>query len=286
MAKEKTLAVASMLPDEMAAGGGLPTDFDGVIINARLTPWDYGKEDMDHILAVRLTILNEDDGETVVAYYSAGQLKSFQPSMDGVEPVDLENGEGAALDGIYAVRVGKAEQLNNNSNWAVWLTTALEAGLPRDLIKPRVDCFEGVRGHWTRLPQPQRTGLKRKAEGDRIPEYLALTEYMGQVDAGTVAVTAKGAAVKTAAAEPKATAVKSAAPVDTGFADRVSEVVLNFVAEAGAEVHKSKLTSVLVKSFTNGQERAQALKLIADADYLGNIDGIVYDPGAGTLEIG
>ena len=97
--KKAAAKVASMRPDEMVAGG-LMDDFNGTITKARLVPWDYNGNLDHHILALALTIQPEEGDEFVQHYSTGAELDEFVPSMDGEEPVDLENGEGEELEGI------------------------------------------------------------------------------------------------------------------------------------------------------------------------------------------
>lgn len=291
MANEQMNSV-SFMPEDMVQGG-LADDFDGTITRARFKPWDYNGNLDHHVLSAELTILTAD-GDTVVQNYGAGDLQHFVPSKDGVNPVDLDNGADEELEGLYIVKTGKRSQLATGSNWYLFLSSAIDSGLPKELLqRSNISDLEGVQGHFDRLAQPKRSGLKvqpnKDGKQEREKMYLALTRYDGKVEVAAAATTGGGksaGATKTAgkAAAAGKAATTAAPAADDAFQAKLAEFVLNVVAEAG-ELAKGKLPGMFVKAFS-GTERATAIKLAGNVDFLGSIDGTVYDPETGVLTIG
>lgn len=289
MAKKSKAVVASMRPDEMASAG-LPDDFTGEIQEVRLVPWDYDGNLDHHILAVRVKIKPDGDEVSVdadgfvVQHYSAGNLEDFVPSVDGEEPVDLEAEDVEEMAGRFAMQVGKRSSLNNNSNWAHFVKAAIDAhGIEIDAIEPDVACFEGIYGHFGRIPQQKRSGLVVEATGgeQRQRTILVLTE------AQTKPTAAKGG--KAAAKPAPAAKGKKAAPVaDEDEGDDLDAQLVEMVTEALSSakdntLSKTKLPALAIKTF-KGSDKKAAMKRVADPEFLSNNeDAWIYDEDDGTL---
>lgn len=289
--KSSAPRVASMRPDNMVSGG-LPTDFDGTVTEVRLCPWDYGKQDQEHVLAVRVTIQPDegqdiagiDEGDPVVQHYSCGKLEDFVPSQDGENPVDLEAEDITDMEGYYALPVGKKEALNKNTNWAHFVQAAIDAGFDIDKIDADVRCFEGTHGHFNRIPQKQRPGVNQgvAAEGQqqRQREILVLTEV--HEDKPKAKVGAKAAAAKKAT--PKAEEAEEA-PATNGSGelnDRVTAAVLEVLGENDGTVAKSDLGKLVAKKLAPA-DKAKGLKLLNDNAFLESAESFVYDADEGTV---
>jgi hypothetical protein len=244
---EEPLAVASSNPDEMLQGG-LMDDFDGLVVKARYVPWDYNGNLDHHVLGVALTIqpYNDDgepEGDEFVQTYSAGDLEHFAPSMDGRTPVDLEaelpeGSTGEEYEGIYALRVGKKEQLNNNTNYAQFVQALLEAGFPKTNLTAACTYLEGVFGHWNRIPQKKRSGIVATADAaenggrQRQKEILVVTEIKdAPAEAGGPAPAKAAPAKKVAPAaakpgvKPAAKPAAKPAPVEEPTEEETAEGV-------------------------------------------------------------
>lgn len=283
-------AVASMNPDNMLAGG-LMDDFDGEVIKARFVPWDYDGNIDHHVLAVALTIQPDDAKEPFTQHYSAGELEQFAPSMDGNAPVPLddETATDEQLEGVYALRVGKKEQLNNNTNWAHFVTALIDAQFPKNQLGATVTFMEGVYGHWNRIPQKKRSGIvTTPAAGaadtkKRSSDILVITELKTRPAGAattTARPTARSASAQTAAQAPApATATGGANPLD----DRLAEVVTEAVLAAGDEgLAKSKLAGIAIKVFA-GPEKAKAAKRVSETAFLEAGSTWVFDAESGML---
>lgn len=282
MAKNRAV---SFNPDDLVQAG-LADDFDGEITEVRYVPWDYDGHLDHHILAARVSILPDEDSgfDEFTQHYSAGDLQFFLPSVDGENPVDLEADDEDDMAGRFVVPVGRRESLANSSNWAAFVIAAVEAGFPKDQISSDAGVFEGISGHFNRVPQQKRSGIQVDGEGDnRRREILVLTEVEE--------VKAKKATKKKAKkkASPKKS-TKKADDDDAGEGDDLAERLTGVVVEALAEAEdmtlsKAKLPSIVIKQF-DGAEKAKAVKLVSDAAFLESGEGWEYDADEGTLTLG
>lgn len=269
-------AFASNLPEDMLQGG-LKDDFDGVIEKARYVPWDYNGSLDHHVLAVALTIRPEGE-EPFVQHYSAGDLENFVPAAEDGTLVDLDNGEGEDLEGVAARRVGKKEQMSSSSNWAAFVSAALDAGFPRTEVSPLITFIEGTSAHFNRIPQKKRSGIVSQAAGgdektNRSKDILVITEYKGKAAGGAKA--AAKAAPKTAAPAAKAAPAAAAAPAGGSLEERVEAVIAGAATAEGVE--KSVITSAIMKGF-GGAEKAKALQLLNKSEFLEGASAFAFDP--------
>jgi len=284
--------VASMNPDNMLAAG-LKSDFDGLITKVRLCPWDYDGKLDHHVLAVAVTI-TPDGEDPFTQHYSAGDLELFVPSKDGETPVDLESGEGEALEGIYAFKIGKKDQLSNSTNWAQFITAALDAGFPREKLTAAVTCFEGIYGHFDRIPQKKRAGLVKPAATDskaRSNDILVVTEIK-EAPAAAAGKPSSGAAKATSASSKPSTAAAAKTPTPSTTAtaggdldSKLVEIVRAALAAAGEEgLQKAKLPAAALKGGLAATEKGKGVKRIVEADFLsGHEDVWVFDAESGVL---
>jgi hypothetical protein len=296
--------VASMRPDELGQAG-LLDDFDGVVIEARLVPWNYPTEakpegSIDHhILAVRLKIQPDEKDEPVVQHYSAGELEHFAPSMDGIQPVDLDGDDLDAMEGVVALRVGKKEKLAESSNWGHFLTMLGEAGFPLDEIIPDVRFIEGLYAHWNRIDQRKRSGVVGSERTDnqgnkRARQILVVTEVKERrevSDEGEVAAetTTKAAAKTTAKAKAPAKAAPAEAAASNGdLGEQLTEKLRAALLEAEDNtLQKAELSKVAIKGFPGGKEKTAAMALLKNAEYLEGLSesNIFWDGDEGTLTL-
>lgn len=282
-AVKKVLRVASMNPDNFVSGG-LMDDFDGVITKARFAPWDYDGKIDHHVLAVALSITpSEDSGaQPFVQHYSAGDLNLFVPTMDGENPVDLDNGSGEELEGIYAMPIGKAENLRNSTNWAHFMEALVAAGFATSDITPSLEFLEGLNCHFNRVPQKKRSGIQvttTQADGTakRTNDVLVITKISGkeEVEAAPVAKVATKTAAKPAT---------PAAAASSAVEDAMTSAIVEALAAADGTLPKSKLVSIALKAIT-GTDRARAIKLANDIAWLSASDAWAFDADSGTLAL-
>lgn len=286
---EKQLrAVASMNPDNFVQGG-LMDDFDGTINKVRFVPWDYDGKIDHHVLAVAVTIKPED-GDAFVQHYSAGDLNMAVPTMDGENPVDLDNGSGEELEGKYALLVGKATALRGSTNWAHFLEALCACeGFDRARLQPNVDSLEGISGHFNRVPQKKRSGIQVTATTDGKPrsnDVLVITKIndMNAEVAAAAPASASKSGTKATTKAATATATKTT-PAADDVADTLTGVIVEALSDGDGTLAKSKLVSLVLKK-VQGADRARAIKLANDASWLGANDAFSYDADSGTLSLG
>lgn len=283
-------AAVSMNPDDFASGG-LMDDFDGRITKARAVPWDYNGSIDHYVLGIALTIEPLEAGEfdPFVQTYSAGDLENFAPSQDGSNPVDLEGISEITEDqeGEYVVRVGKKEQMNNNTNWAHFMQALREAGFDASKITPSLSFVEGVAGHFNRVAQKKRSGIiARPTEGEkkRSSDVLVITELkeVGPAKKAAAAVAAKPVAK---AAAPAAKAQAAASTNGAGdLDDALNEVIVAALTDDG--LAKAALAKLALQKLPAAL-KAKGTRRVTETDFLeaGGPEGTawVYDADAGTI---
>lgn len=281
----KKSKVASMNPDDMTAGG-LPDDFFGTVDRVRLVPWDYNGKVDHHVLAVAVDITPNPESELppFTQHYSCGSLENFIPATDPDTPVDLDTWDGediAEVEGIYAYRVGRSEQLSSSSNWAAFLANAKDSGF--DGILDNVDSLEGIYGHFDRISQKPRSGIVRPGgEEKKANDILVLTEIKDAPKAGK----AKGAAGKKSTTKKTTGAGKAkAASGGDGLDEKIVNVLLVAIAGAGDDgLPFARVPGLMIQEM--GADKGAAVTRATDKEFLAGIDGIEYDPDEAVLTIG
>ena len=271
MAPKKNKGVASLNPDNMASAG-LADDFDGEIVKARFVPWNYGGNMDSYVLAASVTIEPDEESgfDTFTQFYSAGDLEFFVPSVDGSEPVDLEEWDEDDIEdveGIYAFQVGRREQLSNSSNFADFISKLVAAGYDAN-IEANIDFLEGISGHFNRVPQRKRSGIVSTDSEDRQRTILVLTEIAEVKAASKRGAAKKGKAATNSAGE---------------LSDGVSEAIVEAISAADGELAKRKLAGVIIKAFKGSKSKSQAVKMASDTSFLADSDLWTYDADEGVL---
>ena len=288
--------------------GGLPTDFDGLVTEARTAIWNYdngngpkmskvydadgnevGEEPL-FTLAVRATI--QRDGEPdIVTYWSAGDPASFAPSMDGKTPSAVD--EAGCSEGVYFIRVGSKSALNNNTNYAQMLQALADAESQAPHLKrqrsPDIRFLEGLYGHWERIPQKKRAGVvKPEAEGKKA--FAAEVLVCTQIKAAPVGK--KAAAKAPPAVAPKAGPAKPTASSGSGSATDLSGKLQAIVQQAALDagddgIAKGKLAGKVLKDATLTQpEKAKGVPMITSSEFLEagmEAEKWVFDADTGTV---
>lgn len=300
-ASTQKVRVAEQNPTDFT-GGGLPTDFDGTIIEARAVVWNYDNgngpktdEKTGEVIlipAMRLKIARPNE-EDIVSYYSAGDLNNFFPlTEDGDLAVQDENG---LAEGVMFGLVGTRERMGKDTNHGQFLAALTDAGF-KEAFKPDLRFLEGLNGHFDRLQQKKRAGVVANKEGDdnkRAPEYLAMTKFNGRVDVAAATKAAPKAAAATtkptgAGTSPAATASSSSGGVDSKLRDLI---VASIPASDGDIIGSLKKGGIAGKVMKAGgwspAEKSAAVKLIS-SEWLSawaEEDGaaILFDAEAGEI---
>lgn len=270
--------VASLLPDEMIAGG-LADDFDGIVREARYAPFDYMGNIEEPVLAVRLKIERldmdksaDDDERFIMQYWSAGSLEHFRPSMDGKEAT---SGAGMEIEpGVYALRVGQRTALNNNTNAAQLMRSLLDAQFPREKFKPDVRFMDGIKGHWNRLPPDKKGGqfkdqtVEQAAKSSRR-DVLCLTRFDGFDKAGSTP--SKG----------------SSGSSGSSSVDNKLVTIVTAALTVGTVVKKTALSGAVLKAAKGDKDVNAMVKRVTTTDFLESLaeHNILFDAEAGTVEL-
>ena len=289
-------AYASMLPDEMIAGG-LADDFDGIIREATFGPWDYMGTVDPPVLGAKLKFERldvgkeaEDDERYHTAWFSAGSLEHFKPSMNGTEPSET---------GPYATRVGQRQALNNNTNWAQFLRSVLEANFPRDKFRPSIDFLVGAKGHFNRLAPDKKGGQFKPKEGDENKpqggkkDILCMTRFDGVVGAnGSAGANPPSSPSGAQASSPSTGSTSGSA---SGLDDRLFTLVVDVIKGKGA-VRKTAVSGEVMKKMKGDKEQGKAVKRVVENSFLEALanatmedmdkykGGVSFDADAGTVE--
>lgn len=290
--------VASMNPADFIAGG-LLDDFDGRITRARLVPWDYNGNADHFSLAVALTI-QPDEGNEFTQYYSAGSLEHFVPSMDSKVPVNLDAWtpqrdpddnsvtNTAEVEGVFAYKVGKRAQLNNNTNYAHFLGKLVELNFDPSNITPDIRFLEGIYGHFDRIPQQERN-LKNQKERKTAATILVLTSLKDAPPAAKAP--AKSGGVKTSKSAPIAAtttpaATTATAPATDGLDAQLQAVILELLANNDGTIAKGALLAQVSKSF-DGAAKSAVIRRVTDGKFLANANnGWTLTDNGNTLTLG
>lgn len=292
MTTKQHTGVASALPDDFVAGG-LADDFDGIIREVRYCVWDYqGKVDPP-VLASRLKIERtdlpadaEEEEKWVIHYASAGSLEFFRPAQT------LDEGE-TAEEGWFAKQVGKREQLTNNTNWAQFLRSVVDAQFPRNKFAADVRFLEGVKGHFNRLPKDKKGGEFKPRDGQenkKPSDVLCITRFDGFVD-GTTASKPNGQAGKPTSAPQVAASTSAtstpATPASGGSIDAKLIDIVKAVVKPGADpIKKTALSGEVLKRMKGDKDVNAAVKRVTTTEFLSNLTDhmILFDADAGTVQ--
>lgn len=287
--------VASLLPDEMVAGG-LADDFDGIVREARYAPFDYnGSIDQD-VLSIQLKIERLEDGlegdeKFITQNWSVGDMKNFVPSLDGTNKVadqTIDDGDGNIRtrtgEGYFALRVGARSALNNNTNGAQLMRSILDAQFPRDKFSPDIRFMEGIKGHWNRLPPDKKPGTFKndtpeQKEKASKRDVLCLTRFDG-IEAGpTKAGTKSSGSTGTVTTASTTTA---SGDIDT----KLAEIVKGIVKPGAPAMKKTALSGAVLKAAKGDKQVNAMVKRVTVTEFLEGLaeHNILFDAEAGTVE--
>lgn len=286
--------VASLLPDDMVAGG-LADDFDGIVREARYAPFDYnGSIDVD-VFSVQLKIERLEDGlegdeKFITQNWSAGDMKNFVPSIDGTTQVadqTIDDGEGNIRtrigEGYYALRVGARSALNNNTNAAQLMRSMIDAQFPKEKFSPDIRFIEGLKGHWNRLPPDKKPGTFKNDTAEQKEkaskrDVLCLTRFDG-IEAPT----------KTGAKSSGSTGTATTASTTAASGDidsRLAEIVKGIVKPGAPTMKKTALSGAVLKAAKGDKQVNAMVKRVTVTEFLEGLaeHNILFDAEAGTVE--
>lgn len=227
-------------------GGGLYDDVVLLVKNVEYTnelpSENYTAPDgVENPLFVRLTLRIEGAEEDITdnIYLGNAGSNNFEPSEDGKD----------------LVPAGEGVQLSDKSKWAIFVGSAIAAGVP-DVWSDNADSYDvnpliGYKFHVKRLPT--NSGFKRQAKNGKEYEDTAINvtrvvaapgESTGKAAKGKTAAPAKGKSAKAApaAVEPE---------TDGGDTEVQAVDLLNqFLKENKGKIQKSQITLLVTKHAT------------------------------------
>lgn len=247
----------SLNPAAFVAGGGLLDNADVIIKSARFAPWDYNGAIQTPVLAAAITYQNREDDSVTIQYYSAGDMKNFVPSEDGRQ----------------AIPVGKAEGLNESSNFYAFLTSLVNSGFPVDKITNDISVFDGLECHVDRVPQPKRKGMAAAADNSNKTILIVskITKYPWDSAASSAPAAAPKAVGKVTPATPTANqgqgsgAVGAGSPVEA----KADETVMGILMAKGGECAKPVLAQEVFKVLAKDPDRNTIVQMAYKDEYLG-----------------
>jgi len=250
---------------------GLLDNFDGVITDAKFTPWDYNGKSKE-VLALAVEITPEDD-KVFVQYYSAGEkaFKNFTilPGNTRVKAVN------AAVGG-----------LPQNSNAVKFLGSLVSGGgtifgedqmVTAEGHSDDVSVLVGIKAHFHRVANPKQAGMKASDKEGGNDNTVLLVEKVIAIgvavqETAAPAPTPGKPAGKSSKANGKAATPAPTTPSPTvldGIDNRATELVLAKVAENGGSAKKQELAKYAYDTLNGDPQCNSILTRIAQDTFLG-----------------
>ena len=231
---EETLKVMSMDPEDFIRGG-LLNDVDVEVTAAEFCTWNYGRSDIEPVLALKMELKDMGSGDVVDQYWSAGAANQFV--------IIDENGDGGAAEGPQFGSATK-EGVNDSANVSLLFVSLKNNGFPREkLVQFTCTDIVGLQGHVVRDQAPKRQGLKdQPTEGDREKTVLVCSKI--------IKLPWEKTKKKTTKKTTKKTATKTAAPASEpeGGDDEATalgvEVMAVLTAEGSTELKGLKVAAL------------------------------------------
>lgn len=263
----------SINPDTFVQGG-LIDDVDAILNSVRFCEFDYeGKS--DKVLALKVDFTTPD-GEAHCQYYSAGDLKRFQPTDDGK----------------HIVPVAGATSLVLSSNASQFFTSLSNAGFPKNKLGTDVSVLDGLGVHLRRIAQAERKGLVKKEGDDRqktilvVDKVLFLPGEKPTFTVGSGTTLSKGAPAG-AGKSVGAPAASASAPASADISEKTTGYILQVLTENGGNFNKSSLPTALFKLLTAAKDPDQpkVLNTAFRPDWIGGADRPWKLAADGTLSL-
>ncbi len=272
------MSAISFRPSTFAQGGGLVDDVDVEIVRARFGFGYGGNSSAEDATTFHLT-LKDGDGTEYVQYYGTGT--GFVPSEAG----DAEE------NGKELVPVDSKTAVSGSSNFAMLITSMVNAGLPEDLLDSGdISQLEGVKGHVNRVPAPKRDGLpKREGKNADRPQtvlvFTTITDFPGNAAAKPKAGAKPGtkspaaaAPAKGAPATTKPTPAAKSAISDELKEELEGELIGLFAAKEATSMKKIDLTKGLFSSIDNSNPNKKVLiASVSKDEVLSSLDNFSFD---------
>lgn len=244
--------------DNYSQGGGVPED-DYCLSDFSFKVHAHTKQDGTSAgparLGVMITLVSlSGDGEPREQFYSLGSKadQSFAP--------DSETGKK-----LVAVPGGPGGSLNNSTNWAVFLKSLYDSGLPQGILSDDLSVLDGVHVHIANIPEPEgrksfqaQTG---EAAGERKNNTIAVVteikddgkpwEGTGGVPEAKPAAKANGKPAGAVVAKPVTSKVPvKAALVEVSDEQDMMAVAQSAVASVIAKQNGKPLLKLILRTST------------------------------------
>lgn len=240
-------------PKNFSEGGGLLDDINAVVKESRFELFDYqGKAAASPSLRMTLTL---EDGSEASQNWSVGKVTDWQPSDDGKT----------------LVAIGRATNLNRQSNGALLLESIVNSGFPEDKIGDDISIFDGLEAHFVRVPAPERKGMTKRtdAAGNVIESTVLTIDKIIRLPWDKAAAKGKAApkaGPKGAPAKAPATAAKTA---DNGdLAEVTTSMVMEILSENPEGINKAQLPALIFKKAATHPQKAQIVQQAFKDDFL------------------
>lgn len=238
-------------PKNFSEGGGLLDDVNATVREARFELFDYqGKAAASPSLRMTLTL---EDGSEASQNWSVGKVTDWQPSDDGKT----------------LVAIGRATNLNRQSNGALLLESIVNSGFPEDKIGDDITVFDGMEAHFVRVPAPERKGIAPRTDAQgNVRENTVLTiDKIIRLPWDKAA--AKGAPKAAAKAGPKGAPAKAPAAAPAGdLAEVTTAMLMEILAENPEGVAKAQLPALIFKKAASHPQKAQIVQAAFKDEFL------------------
>lgn len=269
-------APAGFLPEDLVRGG-LRTDFVATFTDLF---WDYftytGKDGQVGARAFGLHVhFTDEEGQADEQFYSAGKDTDWVPSSDKSQPVPLTKGHS----------------LNDSSNYAAFITSVINAGVPGSKLSSVKDLIGGA-FFMSRQKLVDKSGAVRVNQNSGKPLEALLVMRCDRLpwDApksagkkGTKAKAALAAAVDTAAA------ADDGGKSDHPDAETVTELLTELLStgEFPDGIPLKAVVPRLMKdkkldAYDKGR-RPAIMKAILNTNLLGSLPGLTFENGIITF---
>jgi hypothetical protein len=249
--------------------GGLLDDFDATLTNTLFKLWAYPNSGNVTVAMVSSMVL--DNGDKYEGMWSVGDPEQYNIVNDG-KGLESKRGTTGTVD---------------SSNFSMFTRELLNADTEQKCMKAltenNIGLLDGLKAHWIRKAQPDRTGLKKTDDRDRttlVPEKII--NYPGGGKAKSQASVQK----------TQAAATQTANDMENEAAVAIAEAALNVIKEQKkGEVIKSAWSTTVL----SGPNKVDAYKaadiptkdavkrLLKNAEFLTQFDVAVDEAGNVTL---
>lgn len=278
MAKATTAAQKrpSLNPETFKVGSGLIDDVDSTILDVSYVgdeaPDNYkGGENGIPLFAKMTHQIDGVEGQSIEWFALGGKSK---------ENFEVEDG-GKGLTPLF-----EGAQLSADSNWGLFVGSAVNAGFPAGLLEAENfdptplegDGGKGLRVHFNRVPDTR--NFTRTKESKYPPTTLAVTKIYEDTIPG--AGGRKGATKKAAPAAAKTTVTRGKpVPAQTdgdGMNEQATTMLLEILADKGGSIKRNSLLVEVTKRAMKDPNRESLRKLIYSPEFLGvEGQGWVFD---------